>query len=212
MHNLIQNIDSTTLYYFLSTIAQVLAAIAALLAVFTHFKISEIKDFLVGDGQATHIRMVHSQETQLKNFSRGIIKQFTGYCLENQHDKYQDRLRDAVGRKSLKGIKDVIDLLAKQEKNQNKTIETNPRGLQYLQLRYEKRLKNLNNIKLATKYAILFSFITIVISLILLLFVDCILCSEYVIEILFAMVGLSVTCLSLTFIGVHFGLKDMEDV
>ena len=33
----------TTLYYFFSTTAQVLAAISALLAVFTHFKINEIK-------------------------------------------------------------------------------------------------------------------------------------------------------------------------
>jgi hypothetical protein len=44
----------TTLYYFFSTISQVLAAISALLAVFTQFKISEIKDFLIGDGKATY--------------------------------------------------------------------------------------------------------------------------------------------------------------
>ncbi len=44
--------SQNTLYYFFTTIAQVLAAIAALIAVVVHFRISALRDFLVGDGES----------------------------------------------------------------------------------------------------------------------------------------------------------------
>ncbi len=52
--------EATTLYYFFSTLAQVLAAITALVAVLVHFRISALRDFLIGDGESvlkTEIRL-----------------------------------------------------------------------------------------------------------------------------------------------------------
>lgn len=42
----------TTLYFYFSTLAQVLAAIVALIAVIIHFRISSLRDILIGDGKA----------------------------------------------------------------------------------------------------------------------------------------------------------------
>ncbi|MDZ7660747.1 hypothetical protein [Fodinibius sp.] len=44
--------SEATLYYFFSTLAQVLAALVALIAVLVHFRINALRDFLVGDGNA----------------------------------------------------------------------------------------------------------------------------------------------------------------
>ncbi|TAL68711.1 MAG: hypothetical protein EPN82_09570 [Bacteroidetes bacterium] len=189
---------STTLYYFFSTIAQVMAAISALLAVFTHFKINGIKVFLIGDGKATFERM-NSKET--------------GYDLESNYKKYLDRLRDALFRESILGIKEVIEILAKNEQGKGKTIETNPRGLQYLEKRFKERISQLNKIKSLTKQAIVFAIFAICLSIISIVFVEKIIDNSLLIWSLMIFI-LIVTLFSLVYTirGVFYGLKDQEDV
>jgi hypothetical protein len=139
-----------SLYYLFSTIAQVLAALSGLLAVFFHFKTSEMKDYLIGDGLATFERMKRKD---------------IGYSLNIDETKYVDRLRDALGRKNLKGIMEIIDFLAASENKEGHTLATRPRGLQYLQKQFRGNLRLLNHIKSITKQSIGFAFFTILISI-----------------------------------------------
>lgn len=189
---------NTTLYYFFSTIAQVLAAISALLAVFTHFKINEIREFLVGDGKATYERM------KLKE---------PGYELPTNYKIYLDRLRDSIGRKSILGILQVIQVLAKYELDQNKTIETKPRGLQYLERGFNYRMLQIKNIKSLTKKSLIFAFTAILAALVSLIFVENIkdMC---VLKLIIIVAIIILTTLSMTFtvLGIYEGLKEQKDV
>src|ERR1022692_624633 len=108
--------ETTTLYYFFSTTAQVLAAISALLPVFTHFKITEIKESIIGDGIAT----LNRWEKPENGYPPPIM----------DSNNYFERLEDSVGRKSINGIHDVIKKLAEFEKNQSRSLKDSPRGLQ----------------------------------------------------------------------------------
>ena len=189
---------TTTLYYFFSTTAQVMAAISALLAVFTHFKINGIKVFLVGDDKAVFERMSAKE---------------SGYDLEQNHKRYFDRLRDALFRNSILGIKEVIEILAKNEMDKGKTIETNPRGLQYLEKRFTERISQMNKIKSLTKKAIIFATFSIFASIISIVFVEKIInnCSLTCCLIIFILL-LSSFSMVYTIRGIFYGLKDQEDV
>lgn len=189
---------TTTLYYFFSTTAQVMAAISALLAVFTHFKINGIKVFLVGDGKATFERMSRKEP---------------GYDLEHDYKKYFDRLRDALFRDSILGIKEVIEILAKNEQDKGKTLKSNPRGLHYLEKRFKERISQMNRIKSLTKKAIVSAIIAIFSSIISLIFVEKIinLCGLTWVLIIFIFI-LTAFSMVYTIRGVSYGLKDQEDV
>ncbi len=189
---------NTTLYYLFSTIAQVLAAISALLAVFTHFKINEIREFLVGDGKATFERM------KLKE---------SGYDLQTEYKKYLDRLRDSIGRKSILGILQVIQVLAKYEEDRGKTIETNPRGLRYLENGFNYRMLQIKKIKSLTKKSLIFAFIAIFVALISLIFVENIkdMCALKLI-IIVAIIILTSLSMRSTILGIYEGLKEQKDV
>lgn len=191
---------ANTLYYFFSTIAQVFAAISALLAVFTHFKINEIKDFLVGDGTATFERMKINEE---------------GYVLpkETEHKLYLGRLRDAVARKSILGILDVIKILAQNERKQGKDLNSNPRGLQYLEKRFEERRSQFEKIKSWTKKSIILAFIVISISLISLVIVEYLVnCFLLVIIIIITTIIVAIFSIYYTVKGIFYGLSDLGDV
>ena len=84
-----------TLYYFFSTLAQMIAAIVALIAVLVHFRISALRDFLVGDGEAVLKRKERREE---------------GYNLLTV--KHKNKLIDAIERKDIAGIKKVMKFLA----------------------------------------------------------------------------------------------------
>ena len=190
--------SNTTLYYLFSTIAQTLAAISALLAVFTHFKINEIKEFLVGDGKAVFERMKLEED---------------GHVLPNNNDKFLNRLRDAIGRKSIHGIFEVIELLAKYEKQQGKDEQTNPRGLQYLEKRFIGRVNQISKIKTLTKTSILIAFFAIFISIVALIFVEQIICNCYLNTItIFLTLIATIFSMIYTIVGIYVGLKDQEDV
>lgn len=184
------------LFYFFSTVAQVLAAISALLAVFTHFKINEILEFLVGDGRATLQRMEKPEN---------------GYILKKDNIKFHDRLRDSVGRKSILGIKEVIDLLANQEKEQRKTIESNPSGLQFLKKRFEIRQDQIGYIKSLTKKSISVAFIAIFISLVSLVFISIISYKIYV-GVIILVISLTLVSMGFSIKGVFVGLQDQERI
>ena len=187
----------TTLYYFFSTTAQVMAAISALLAIFTQFKMNGIKKFLLGDGKAIYERMLKKEE---------------GFELEH-HERYINRLKDALFRESITGILQILELLARAEHDNGKTIESNPRGLQYLEIRVRDRINQLKKIKLFTKMAIITSIVAIFLSLLFILFVEkmisnnCLIWESIVITLI-----TSISSLIFTIQGVFFGLKDQEGV
>lgn len=190
----------TTLYYLFSTLAQSFAAISALLAVFTHFKIGELKDFLVGDGQSILDRM--------------DIKE-PGYDFPNEKTRLTlyGRLRDSISRKSIFGISEVIQQLAKKEKDEGKSLQTNPRGLQYIENGFNRRMKQMTNIKSPTKRSIISAFVVIFLSLISIVFVNDLinlcLTKWFLIFLIFV---ISTYSLILTIKGIYEGLRDQKDV
>jgi hypothetical protein len=190
-------LQATSLYYYFSTVAQVLAAISALLAVFTQFKITEIKDFLIGDGIATLERMKLHE---------------AGYHLETDFKKHIDHLRDSVGRKSIMGILEVLEVLSQNEKHQGKTLISNPRGLQHLEKRFKWNLVQLYKIQTLTKKSIVLAFTDIFISLISLVFVEDLknynLINWGIISIVFAIAFFSMLY---TIEGIFYGLRNQKE-
>lgn len=154
---------SNTLYYTFNAMPQVLAAIAAIIGAFTHFRINNLKEYLIGDGKSVLSRW-------------GEI----GYKFPNEQDneKQKKRMIDAVERKSIPEIKDVIRLLRDIEKNEGYSKKDRPGGLQYL---YEDRFcgteSHIKKLKERTIYIIGFSFITIILSIVSLGLIDIIVSS-----------------------------------
>ena len=190
--------DIQSFYYFHSTTAQVLASVSALLAVFTHYKVSEIKEFLVGDGKATYERVKNKD---------------VGYVFLDEHEKHQNRFRDSIGRRSIVGIKKEVKVLAEQERDRGETRESKPTGLQALYRGFEIRVAQINNIKKYTKRSLVWSLIGVMISLLSLL------CASRIVEsyglLYFDIALITVTILVymvFTTLGVSEGLKDMGDV
>ncbi len=191
--------ETNSFYYFFSTVAQVLAAITALLAIFAQFKIGELTSYLIGDGEAT-----------LKRMEKGDI----GYLLPNtdEETKWFGRLRDAIGRKSLLGILESLEMLSNHETQQGKDKER-PRGLTYLKIRFVKKNKQLTDLKTLTQRSIILSFIAIIISLICLPFAKYL--NEHTnigytsLTIVFLLTFLSII---FTIKGVRSGLENTDEV
>lgn len=193
--------DIQSFYYFHSTTAQVLASVSALLAVFTHYKVSEIKEFLIGDGKAT--------------FERMSTKESDGYKIanENERKKQQDRLRDSIERRSILGIKKVINLLAEQEGKIGRTIESNPTGLQALYRGFELRDAQINNIKKYTKRSLVLALIGVFFSLSSLLYASRIVESYRLLYFDIALISVTILAyMVFTTLGVSEGLKEMGDI
>ncbi len=185
--------ESNTFYYTFSTIPQVLGTLVALLAAFVHFRINRLHDYLIGDGEAVLNRWGE-----------------TGYKLDNNKHK---RLKDAVARKNIYEIKDVIRRrLSDVEKDEGHTKVDKSTGLQYL---YEDRFCGTENLikklKTWTLVTVLFTFATITCSLICLSLVDIIkisLCYNKL--ILFANLMLAVISLALSLYVLFLGLSDND--
>lgn len=192
-------IQENSLYYFFSTVAQVLAATSALLAIFSQFKISELNNFLIGDGKATFERM---------------NKKETGYTFIDEaiHNINLNILRDAIGRRSIFGIFEIINLLSIQEFNEKITIADRPRGLQYLEKRFIERKSLVREIKSLTKKSIITAFITIFISIISLIFVEKIVLTFISIVLITIVVISSAYCFYLAINGMIKGLNDLNEV
>ncbi|HTB31468.1 MAG TPA: hypothetical protein VK808_05540 [Bacteroidia bacterium] len=190
--------EPTTLYYFYSTTAQVLAAISGLLAVFTFFKIAEVKELLIGDGMAALNRWEEKED---------------GYPPFEDNIKDFKRLRDAVGRKSIEEIKKVIKILAEYEIQKGRSLDAYPNGFQSLEIRYKKKIAQIDEIKSLTKDAIAFAFFSIVTSLISIILVEKLIYAFPMNWIIIIFIIL-VTFLSMLFTiqAIFLGLENPEDI
>jgi len=141
--------SDTTLYYYFSTIAQVVAATVALISIALQFKVNTNRKYLIGDGQAVYNR---------------LIAHDAGYELD---DKYVKRLRDAIEKEDLNGIGDILSLLKDNEikKNKDKPITLQPFGFVNLHARYSAILMELDDIKTMIVNIVLLSMITITLSI-----------------------------------------------
>lgn len=148
-------ISNSTLYYFFSTVAQVLAATAALSVIILQFKINEIKRFLIGSGHA-----------MFRSMARG----------ERYYDKLEphkrNRLEDAIGREDINGIEEILNLLTKYEIDDGIKLKDHPTGFQGLNERYKNQKILITTLNKLMRAPIIFSLITIIACLIGLSFVD----------------------------------------
>lgn len=148
--------ETNTFYYTLSTIPQVLAATTAILGAFMHYRLSSLRELLIGDGKSALNRLGDP-----------------GYKLD---ETYTKRLKDAIDRKNISEIKEVMKRLRDIEVDiDKKTLSERPKGLRFL---YEKRFYRTNNyrklIKKLTGWIIGISLLTIIFSVIFLSMTDCI--------------------------------------
>jgi hypothetical protein len=111
--------DADTLYYTLSTIPQVIAASTAILAAFTFVRLNTMKDLLIGDGKSV-----------IDRYHKGEYKDF------NVKGLYIDRLNDAINRRTIIGIKEVIDEFRAKEIGKNLTKQERPTGFQFVYDRF----------------------------------------------------------------------------
>lgn len=148
-------LTQTTLYYFFSTLAQVIAAAVALIAVLVHFRILALRDFLVGDGQAIIFA---------KDENRA------GYDILD--DTNLARLKDAVWRKDIGGIKNVLTWLAQFEQKNYYGNYTGPRGFQWLLNHFEHTENEIKKMSDKSKKSFIFALITSFYSVISILFVE----------------------------------------
>jgi len=154
--------ESTTLYYFFSTLAQVLAAITALVAVLVHFRISALRDFLIGDGESVLKRKLDFGNTQ-------------GYDLLT--DLNSNRLKDSIYRKDINGIRQVLAELAQLEANKN--ISSDHHGFQWLLSFFLTSEEEITQMSKTSKSSFIIAFVTALYSVIAILFVDISLKNNY---------------------------------
>jgi hypothetical protein len=148
----------TTLYYLFSTIAQSVAAIAAVLSAFIVFRIQSLRRTLVGHGQSALNRCGDS-----------------GYHFPgtSENDRYKKRLQDAIARDSIPEIKDVIRRLADLEKEEGFTREDRPGGLQNLYMdRFCPAEDRIGQLRRGTLRLVGISFIAILFSVVALVFTE----------------------------------------
>jgi len=185
-------ISDNTIYYFTSTIAQVLAATSALLAIFIQFRINEVKKFLIGEGSSVYRRKLDNHK---------------GYEILGKLHIF--RLSDSIGREDIDGIEEIIKVLRDNEINEGYTIETRQTGFQVLYDRFINNKVYLKELRNTIKKPIFLSLITITLSISIILFTDVL--KDYKILTLVILISLLViTILSIyfTFIGITEGLRD----
>jgi hypothetical protein len=157
--------DPTTLYYFFSTLSQVVATTTALIAVLVHFRISALRDFLIGDGESVLIRKKNNE---------------SGYELLT--DKNKTQLQDSVNRKDILGIKGILKELAKLETEKNeveKKVNQDHHGFQWLFGYYCKTEQQIYDMSNVSKLAFIFALITALYSIFAILFIEASQCSLF---------------------------------
>lgn len=95
-------IHAETLYWLLSTIPQVLAALVGILAAFAHFRISGLQNYIIGAGQSI-----------LDKWQ--IFSSENGYQLSETEKIARDWLLAAVNKRNIYQIQKSIDRLNKNE-------------------------------------------------------------------------------------------------
>jgi len=86
----------------------------AIAIAFLFFRIAQIKDFLIGDGITSYDRMKLNEPGH-----------------SELGPKYNDRLRDAISRKNIDEIDEILKMLKDKEIEQGFNLTTRPNGLQY---------------------------------------------------------------------------------
>ena len=186
--------NQTTLYYFFSTIAQVIAAAVALIAVLVHFRISALREFLIGAG---------------KSILNGKTENREGYEILN--NKYHNRLMDSVSRNDIGGIKDVLKCLSDIEKK-DCTIEVRPKGFHWLLNQFEITENQIDKMLKTSKRSFVFALITSGYSILAILFVELVInnmCGQIIligIDII-----LLVICGTYLIIGIHLSFKNFTN-
>lgn len=188
--------NATALYYFFSTIAQVMAAISALLAIFTQFKITEIKDYLIGDGKA----VFESTKNTEYGHSNSVI------------DEQLKSIKDSIDRKSILGIREAIKKLSMLEQGMRGPYPNPiPEWISSLFERFDFKIKQLKNIKKNTKGSIILSFVAILISLVSIIFVELMLDNCFLLySSVFITFFLVIFSMFFTIKGIRIGLKEIE--
>lgn len=176
-----------TRYYTLSTIPQILAATSAVLGAFIHFRLITIHNILIWDGEAI-LKRVKLKEK--------------GYNL----DKIQKgRLRDAIYRRSISEIKEILGKLKNKEIDAKYTKATRPTGLIYL---FEDRFcpaeKQYSDLKKYSMRIIWFCLTTIIIAVISLSLIDHLNTNILKNIFLYTNVGLFILSIILSFILVRY--------
>ncbi len=186
--------EANTLYYTFSAIPQVIGAIAAIIASFTHFRIATLRDYLIGDGKSVINRW-------------GEVGYYLPDPIEDQ--KQKKRLRDSIDRRNIPKIKRVIFLLCENEIKDGYSRENRPTGLQYVYDRFCATENDISRLRQWTSYVILFSFTSIIVSIISLAMTDNIMAATYCslkYIVLWVNVLLFITSLITSFYVVHLGL------
>lgn len=183
-----------TLYYTFSAMPQVIGAIAAIIVAFTHLRIANLREYLIGDGMSVLSRWGEP-----------------GYMLPNlaENEKQRKRLQDAIGRRSIPRIKDVIFLLCENEKNEGHSKDDRPTGLQYVYERFYGTDSHIIQLKRWTSYVIALSFISIIASIVSLASTDAIIsatCCSLKYFVLWLNVALFIASLILAFYVLCRGL------
>lgn len=179
--------SENTLYYFFSTIAQVLAALIALIAVLVHFRINALKYFLIGDGKA----ILHR-----KSIGENGYEELTSTQVK--------RLSDAVDRQDIQGIQNVLKDLVNIEIDAGHTLESRPFGFQHVFGYFENSFHQINDMTKYSKRAFISALVTALYSTLVILLIEISAC--YII-LQFFMLGI---CLILLTISITYVFKGIN--
>lgn len=180
-------INSNTLYYTLSSIPQVLAAITAVLTAFMFLRIEKISKLLMGDAK-----------TLLKR--RGTIKY--GHLLTNP---VIWRLEDGINRENIPEIKKAYNLMCENEIKENLKNNTSNKIFQLVYINKFRPTEILyQRLKTLTIIVLSLSIFTAVISIILLSLLDRLICSNNLDLYFFGIVILFAICMAFSVVLVVF--------
>jgi len=184
-------ISENTLYYFFSTVAQILAATTALTSIALQFKINSSQKYLIGSGYAIYERIKAKE---------------TGY--NTIDEKQKNRLRDALFRESLNEIEAVLLILKDNEVKEGYSREDRPLGLQHLYEKFTRLKSDLIKSKTSIVNVTKLSFITIILSLFILTLVDFIKNNlVFEISLIFIILLMSIFSIYETYKGIKLGIE-----
>lgn len=188
--------QDNTLYYTFSAIPQVIGAISAIIATFIHFRITNFREFLIGDG-------------------RSVLERWgdPGYSFPEPVEdmKQKKRLQDAIHRRNVPRVKRVIRLLSELEQTSGYSKQDRPTGLQYVYERFSRTEAQMHQLQRWTLYVIGTSFISILASIVCLAMTDAILawrCVSLPVISVIVNVILFAISLSLAFYLIYLGFSE----
>lgn len=189
------NMDS--IYYTLSAIPQIIGTIAAILTTFALFRVKYLKEYLIGDGQAVLNRWEDK-----------------GYKLPDpkEDNRQKKRLIDAIARKSILEIKEVIFELKKNEDKEGHSTEDRRFGLNNVYNVFCTIEKHIEQLIKKIMCVVIISFITIIASIVSLAITHTICLAKYFCFVLWINVFLFILSLSLTLLLVINGLSMKPEI